>query len=226
MSILNTDAIIGRMRLPIHDPRSLRITPLLTGMEQIGSDAVDIRLGSHFLVPRSEKRGSFVPAETPGRDVAHRIHKPPGDVLVLPGKGVVLASAYEYLKMPCDVAAQVLTRSSIGRIFVTTATATLVHPSYRGCLTLEVVNSGNAPVELDILSRIAQLQFVESSPCPADVADRVGGRYAAATEPEFPDFDSDRDEYEMLRSFVPERRRRRTEKSVMRQVPMKPNPQH
>jgi deoxycytidine triphosphate deaminase len=116
---------------------------------------------------------------------------------------VALASAFEYLKMPCNVTAQVLTRSSIGRIFVTTATATLVHPSYRGCLTLEIVNLGNVPVELDILSRIAQLQFIKTVSQSEGMQDQVRGRYAAATEPEFPDFRSDVNEYRKLRTFIP-----------------------
>lgn len=190
--------------MPISDPKSMRITPLLSGLKQIGKDAVDIRLGSYFLVPRGERRGSFVPGLTPTNDVAHRLHLPPGRRFVLPGKGVVLASAFEYLKMPCDVTAQVLTRSSIGRVFVTTATATLVHPSYRGCLTLEIVNLSNTPVELDVLSRVAQLQFFSSPQCNEDSSDQLSGRYTASTEPEFPNFESDRQEYKKLRSFIPE----------------------
>lgn len=211
MSVLDKKAITDLLAKPIEDPCSLRITPLLEPDDQIKGDAVDIRLGSYFLVPRGEKRGSFVPGRTPGHDVAHRLHMPPGGMLVLPGKGVVLASAFEYLKMPGHVTGQVMTRSSIGRIYVTTATATLVHPFYRGCLTLEIVNLGNAPVELDILSRIAQLQFHYCGEEGEAIRDAVSGRYAAATEPEFPDFTSDESEYLKLRAFRPHPRRRREE---------------
>jgi deoxycytidine triphosphate deaminase len=126
-----------------------------------------------------------------------------GKWVVIPSKGVILASAFEYLKMPGHVTAQVMTRSSIGRIFVTTATATLVHPYYRGCLTLEIVNLGAAPVELDILSRIAQLQFSEVAPVRQGEPDRVSGRYAACTEPEFPNFSDDEAEYAKLRALLP-----------------------
>jgi deoxycytidine triphosphate deaminase len=105
--------------------------------------------------------------------------------------------------MPENVTAQVLTRSSIGRIFVTTATATLVHPYYRGCLTLEIVNLGSTPVELDILSRIAQLQFSEVSPSGDQGPDTVSGRYAACTEPELPNFGDDEVEYTKLRRLSP-----------------------
>jgi deoxycytidine triphosphate deaminase len=202
------------MKLDIDDGRALRISPLLSPLDQIGEDAVDIRLGTHFLVPRSERRGTFVPGVTSGHEVAHRMHFPPGRRFVLPGKAVVLASAFEFIKMPCDVAAQVLTRSSIGRIFVTTATATLVHPSYRGCLTLEIVNLGNATVELDILSRIAQLQFLSTSQQPSTaVADHITGRYAASIEPEFPDFTVDEREYTILRGFAPRGNSENTQKA-------------
>ncbi len=200
MSILDKKGINELLLLPIQDPRSLRLTPLLS-MDQIKEDSIDIRLGSYFLVPRSEKRTSFVPAETPPQDVAHRIHVPPGKKFVLPGRGVVLACAFEYLKMPGYLSAQVLTRSSIGRIFVTTATATLVHPFYRGCLTLEIVNLGNSPVELDILSRIAQLQFTVAGDPASLTSDKITGRYAAISEPEFPNFKDDEKEYSKIRSL-------------------------
>ena len=212
MSVLDTERIRELLRLPITDPHSLRVTPLLSPDDQVKDDAVDIRLGSCFLVPRSEKRSTFVPGKTPGQDVAHRLHLPPGRELILPGKGVVLASTFEYIKMPVNVSAQVLTRSSIGRIFVTTATATLVHPLYRGCLTLEIVNLGNASVELRVLSRIAQLQFSETGirsiatdegTQPMAPDDKVTGRYAAAVEPEFSDFAGESSEYARLLAFLP-----------------------
>ena len=205
MSVIHRKKILNLMSKPVEDPYSLKLTPLLES-NQIKDDAVDIRLGSHFLIPRWEESGSFIPGgEKPAQDIAYRLHLPPGRKIVLPGKGVVLASAFEYLKMPGNLTAQVLTRSSIGRIFVTTATATLVHPFYRGCLTLEIVNLGNAPVELDILSRIAQLQFNEIRPIDFLSKDKITGRYAAATEPEFPKFDEDIEEYNKLRSILPKK---------------------
>jgi len=201
MSILHKDRILALLKKPIDDPAALRITPLLDGEAQIKEDAVDIRLGCYFLVPRSEKGDAFVPGTTRGEQVAYRLHVPPGRTVTIPGKGVVLASAYEYIKMPGHIAGQVLTRSSIGRIFVTTATANLVHAYYRGCLTLEIVNHGNSPLQLDTLSRIAQLQFHDIGEEKALDRDKVSGRYTAAIEPEFPDFDADMTELKKLRSF-------------------------
>ncbi len=202
MSILRKQEIHELLTRSIDDPCSLRITPLLDPEGQIKDAAVDIRLGSYFLVPRSTKNGLFVPGSTSPQDVASRLHIPLGQRLVIPSRGVVLASAFEYLKMPGHLTAQVLTRSSIGRIFVTTATATLVHPFYRGCLTLEIANLSSVPVELDILSRIAQLQFAVCNDPKNVIQDKISGRYAAATEPEFSKFVDDDEEYVWLRSLL------------------------
>ena len=74
MSVLHKEEIQRLLSKPVEDPCSLRITPLLDKDDQVKADAVDIRRGSYFLVPRTEKTSSFVPGITPGEDVAHRLH--------------------------------------------------------------------------------------------------------------------------------------------------------
>jgi len=50
-----------------------------------------------------------------------------------------------------------LSRSSIGRLGLLTATAVHIQPGYRGCPTLELVNLSSVPLSLVPGQRIAQV---------------------------------------------------------------------
>ena len=68
----------------------------------------------------------------------------------------LLGSTLEYLRVPRNLAGQVLNRSSWARNGLLVATAVSVHPGFTGVLTLELVNSGTVPLELVTGSRICQ----------------------------------------------------------------------
>jgi dCTP deaminase len=51
----------------------------------------------------------------------------------------------EFFKLPSDVMAYVIGRSSWGRLGLVIATATFVDPNFRGSITLELVNEGESP---------------------------------------------------------------------------------
>jgi dCTP deaminase len=61
--------------------------------------------------------------------------------------------------MPKDLAAYVIGKSSWGRRGLIIATATAVHPGFVGCLTLELSNVGEVPIEIKPGMRICQLCF-------------------------------------------------------------------
>lgn len=91
-----------------------------------------------------------------------------------PGE-LVLAATLEYIVMPADLTAQVITRSSYGRLGLLSATAVQVHPDFHGCLTLELVNLGEMPLAITPGERVAQLMFftmTEDYLAPADQAHR------------------------------------------------------
>ena len=94
---------------------------------------------------------------------------------------LALASSLEYICLPRDLAASVVTRSTFGRAGLLGATAVFVHPGFRGCLTLELWPG----------TRIAQLVFLVHGGSEQPRA----GKYCMVTEPEFPKFweDSDRE---------------------------------
>jgi len=100
---------------------------------------------------------------------------------VLHPNELVLGSTLEYIVLPKDLSAQVITRSSYGRLGLLSATAVQVHPHFHGCLTLELVNLGTIPISLTPGERIAQLVVSRSGAVPDPGLDK----YYCATGPEF-----------------------------------------
>jgi dCTP deaminase len=70
---------------------------------------------------------------------------------------MVLGVTLECLVLDNDCTAQVLSRSSVGRLGLLTATAVHIQPGYRGCPTLELVNLSSVPLSLVPGQRIAQV---------------------------------------------------------------------
>ncbi len=139
--------------------RRLIITPLLDP-NQVGRGAIDLRLGTEFLVLRRTRRPGIDPVEQSQDDIdemQERVVVPFGEQLWLHPRHFILAATLEYLALPDDLSANVVGRSSWGRLGLIVATAVFVHPGFRGCLTLELVNEGDTPIALSPGSRIAQL---------------------------------------------------------------------
>lgn len=90
------------------------------------------------------------------------ILKSPENPFIIHPNEFVLASIYEYIELPPNIAAQIQGRSSIARLGLLVHTsAGWVDPGYKGHLTLEIVNVNKVPVKLYPLTKIAQLQFFE-----------------------------------------------------------------
>lgn len=179
--VLNSDEIIKRLRSQTEN--RIDVTPLLSH-RQIADGAVDVRLGNEFIVIR---KTAF-----PGLDVGqkgvisrqmgqyqerHKIDF--GSQFVLHPNDLVLGSTLEYISLPEDVFAYVLSRSSWGRLGLLIATATAVNPGYKGCLTLELINLGEVPIVVYPGLPVAQLIFH-----PAQ-GGKYEGRYTCPTGPGF-----------------------------------------
>jgi len=179
--------------MPIEDVRSLVITPILK--EEFDHDAIDLRLGCYFRSPAVSSIECVKPYQEPVDHYPELVHKPYGrepnssnGTLILQPHHAVLASTLEYIKMPGDIAGQILTKSSWARIFVSIASAPWIHPFYRGCLTLEVTNLGNVPVALPVGRPMAQLVFIKVEDGDKIDEDLIEGKYAGAVMPEAPTF--------------------------------------
>lgn len=194
MSVLSRKEIKDRLRRGIKDATGIVITPLLD--EKFDHDAVDLRLGSYFRLPAITNVPCIEPykGDEASGGVAHYpelIHKPYGrddSTVIVQPHHAVLASTLEYIKIPGDVSGMVLTKSSWARIFISIVSAPWIHPFYRGCLTLEITNLGNVPVQLPVGKPIAQLVFIKLEGETQVGEDIIEGSYAGAVMPEAPSF--------------------------------------
>jgi dCTP deaminase len=94
---------------------------------------------------------------------------------IIPPHGYFLGHANEYMRMPNNVSAICLTKSTYARtgIFLNT---TPIEAGWHGIITLEIANLTERPVKLYINQGICQLQFFGGDFPKTSYADR-GGKY-------------------------------------------------
>jgi dCTP deaminase len=88
-----------------------------------------------------------------------------GKFILHPGR-FVLAITLEWIRLPKNRAAYVTGKSNIGRRGLVIETAPGVHPHFNGCLTLEMANLGEIPLEISPGMKICQLFVHETCDCP------------------------------------------------------------
>src|SRR5271157_3683699 len=117
MSVLSATRIRHRMLLPVSHPSSLVVTPLLNAQSAFDLDSLDLRLGTHFLLPQVPPEPFYYPSETLA--TGHlRVHVPIGAYIVVPAHQTVLGATLEFIKLPFNVCGEILTKSSVARTFV------------------------------------------------------------------------------------------------------------
>ncbi|HEU5414386.1 MAG TPA: dCTP deaminase [Candidatus Angelobacter sp.] len=192
-------------KFKVDEEQNLVITPLLFKDKNdiFDADSVDLRLGCHFLLPKTLDQPYFSPDRSSATMLHTRVHVPLGQFLVVPAHQTILGATLEFIKLPSDVSGQVLTKSSVARTFIVVETAPWIHPRYRGCLTLEIANVSNTPVLLYPGRLICQLVLMHIAPAnvlkgsdketqPSDV--RFDPNYFGPVYPEAPKFRDPQDD--------------------------------
>lgn len=189
MSVLNRTTIEKLMKQTDYAEKLL-ITPLLDE-KQIGPASVDVRLGSSIVVPKRTFVGSHDVTDPSSvqqveKRLYDRIRLKYKSAFVLHPNQLILAVTLEYISLPPKIFAQVASRSSWGRLGLVVATASVVQPGFKGCLTLELANLSDSPVTLYPGLLIGQLIFyrVETESDPT----LYKGRYDCPTEAGLPQF--------------------------------------
>jgi dCTP deaminase len=152
-------------RLSLTGPTALSIDPLLSA-DQVGEVSIDLRLGCDFLVSILTRRPyiSLLATEQGFRGISsyfQSTRREIGDNFVLYPSQIALAMTLEYVALPTDVYADILTRSSYNRLGI--PLNTMIQPGYRGCIPIELFNESNNPVELIVGSRIVQARLFLTS---------------------------------------------------------------
>lgn len=174
MELLHKSEIERRLKLG--GEGALHIDPLID-VGQIGEVSVDLRLGCDFLVSVLTRR-SFISVVKGDKDFRairtyfQMTRREFGDRFVLYPGQIALAVTLEYISLPGDVYADVLTRSSYTRLGI--PLNTMIQPGFRGCFPIELFNESNNPVELVVGSRLFQTRLFSLS---------VPTEYAAGAEP-------------------------------------------
>ena len=194
-AVLSDVAIRTRLH-EVDETKRLVVSP--GGLSEIRGASLDLRLGKHFIVLERSSTPAVSAVIGGARRMQAAVEKSWDDYFVLHPGELVLASTLEYLVIPSDLAATVITRSSYGRLGLITATAIFVHPWFKGCLTLELLNLGRVPLKLQPGERVAQLALQRVHP-PKREPDE-GDKYRCSTRPEFSRVALDR-EIEILRKM-------------------------
>jgi dCTP deaminase len=140
------------------------IDPLLTP-DQIGAVSVDFRLGCDFLVSVLNHRPSVslnpIDTHSGPETFFQASRRDLGDVFLIHPSQTVLATSLEYIGLPQDIYADVISRSSYHRLGV--SISSMFQPGFRGCISLELFNHSNIPVELVVGSRIVQARLFKNA---------------------------------------------------------------
>jgi dCTP deaminase len=167
----------------------LIVTPLFDPEQSIADAAIDVRLGTEFILFRKEAFHALdiSASESLLSDIGRyqeRVIRRIQDRFVLHPRQLVIGSTLEYVQLPTNIMAYVIGKSTWGRTGLIIATATKVDPGFRGCITLEMINEGEVPLVLFPGMPIAQLVLHRT-----ERPTKYSGVYSCPIGPEFPRFD-------------------------------------
>jgi dCTP deaminase len=155
----------------------VRIDPYEPGLIQPSS--IDVRLDRYFRVFENHKYPHIDPAvEQP--DLTRLVEGEDDEPFILHPGEFVLASTYEVVTLPDDIASRLEGKSSLGRLgLLTHSTAGFIDPGFSGHVTLELSNVATLPMKLYPGMKIGQLcMFRLTSPAESPYGStRYGSRY-------------------------------------------------
>ena len=163
--------------------KRVAIEPFDPAMVQPSS--VDVRLDRFFRVFENHKYSEIDPSvEQP--ELTRELEVAADEHFILHPGEFVLASTYEVITLPDDIAGRLEGKSSLGRLgLLTHSTAGFIDPGFSGHITLELSNVANLPVKLFPGMKIGQLCLIKlSSPAEHPYGSAVyGSRYQGQRGP-------------------------------------------
>lgn len=148
---------------------NILIKPLPNFSLHLSSCSIDLRLGNEFTIFQHAKLPYIDIKKPTTNGLVKNVRINAGEPFVLQPREFVLATTYEWVKLPDNIAGRLEGRSSIGRLGVIIhSTAALIDPGFSGKIVLELGNIGRMPVILYKKIRICSLSF-ERLTTPAEV---------------------------------------------------------
>lgn len=153
--------------------------------KMIQPSSVDVRLDRFFRVFENH-RYEVIDPSIEQSDLTREVAVAPNDFFILHPGEFVLASTYEVITLPDDIAGRLEGKSSLGRLgLLTHSTAGFIDPGFSGHITLELSNVANLPVKLYPGMKIGQLCLIKlSSPAEHPYGSALyGSRYQGQRGP-------------------------------------------
>ena len=163
----------GRVGLEPYDPTMVQ------------PSSIDVRLDRLFRVFENHRYPHIDPAIEQA-ELTRLIDVPTDEAFVLHPGEFALASTYEVVSLPDDIAGRLEGKSSLGRLgLLTHSTAGFIDPGFSGHVTLELSNVATLPIKLWPGMKIGQLcLFRLSSPAEFPYGSSVyGSRYQGQRGP-------------------------------------------
>ena len=151
----------------------------------IQPSSVDVRLDRFFRVFENHKY-SVIDPSIEQSDLTREVAVEANEEFILHPGECVLASTYEVITLPDDIAGRLEGKSSLGRLgLLTHSTAGFIDPGFSGHITLELSNVANLPVKLFPGMKIGQLCLIKlSSPAENPYGSALyGSRYQGQRGP-------------------------------------------
>ncbi len=161
----------------------VKVEPFTEAMVQPSS--VDVRLDRFFRVFENHKYEVIDPSKEQS-ELTREVAVAPNEFFILHPGEFVLASTYEVITLPDDIAGRLEGKSSLGRLgLLTHSAAGFIDPGFSGHITLELSNVANLPVKLFPGMKIGQLCLIKlSSPAEHPYGSAVyGSRYQGQRGP-------------------------------------------
>ncbi len=153
--------------------------------EQVGKNVVsygvssygyDIRVGNEFKIFTNVSSTVVDPKNFDNKNVVDFV----GDVCIVPPNSFALARTVEYFKIPKNVLAICLGKSTYARCGII-VNVTPFEPAFEGHITIEISNTTPLPAKIYANEGIAQVLFFEGDePCKTTYKDK-NGKYQKQT---------------------------------------------
>lgn len=164
--MLSSSELIKALEAPNDAAQRLAVVPKpnIETIQKRAGTSIDLRLGRWFRTFKQthHSRAKLVRREgaaTP-KLVGSRLHfiRFGKNFTLHPGR-FVLASTLEWVKLGPGLSAYITGKSSLGRHGLVIETASGIHPGFSGCLTLEMANVGEIPVQVYPGMEVCQVFF-------------------------------------------------------------------
>lgn len=155
------------------DPFRVIPSPSFEDLVKQGSASIDLRLGRWFLLLRETRTLGLKIEEEPQTKY---VFVPFKEKFILHPRKFVLGTTLEWVRLPASIAGYVTGKSSWGRKGLVIETAAGIQPGFSGCLTLELANMGEVPIELIPGIPICQIFLHKTTDGIAGNAGQFSGR--------------------------------------------------